>query len=84
MPGRRFAPSLGGLHGTSTLANRTDGVTEQSAAWGRAENDFNLKQGNLGFQKLNQKIADLLRLLLLKPMSGSVDEVGGAHLRACV
>jgi hypothetical protein len=34
------------------------------------------------FQKLNIQPADLLRLLLLKPVPGSVNEMSTAHLRA--
>jgi hypothetical protein len=34
------------------------------------------------FQKLDKQPADLLRLLLLNPVSRSLDEMGSAHLRA--
>jgi hypothetical protein len=34
------------------------------------------------FQKLNKQATDLLGLLLLKPVAGSIDEVSTAHLRA--
>jgi len=34
------------------------------------------------FQKLNKQLADLLRLLLLKPVSRSINKMSTAHLRA--